>query len=101
VADGGNRNDQPRAEGHRTVDFSPWAEALGVRPDQVLGLHHARPDGALVFYAVRDEAGSTDVFSASVVRGRDGVLRPDSEPTVHPGLWEEIEADPGWRLRSQ
>jgi hypothetical protein len=59
----------------------------------VLSVRHPQRDRAQVFFARTDDSGATRVFSASVVRGEDGILRPDSEPIEHPGLWEEIDAD--------
>lgn len=82
---------RPRTEWHNAPEFAEFAEALGVPTVAILAVHQPQAEKSLVLYTP-DQAEET-LASATVERGPDGILVVTSEPVLHPGLWQEIQAN--------
>ena len=87
-----------RSEWRPRVDFAEVADALDVRTDQIMAARNPASAEVWVLFTPTDEEPPR-VFSATLRRGLDDVLRLDGDLTEHPGAWEEIVRSAEERLK--
>jgi hypothetical protein len=78
-----------RTEWHGRADFAEFADALGVRTDQIAAAQANEAMPLVVLYAPDDDE-PTLLWSATLKRGVDRVLFVATPPEPRPGLWESI-----------
>jgi hypothetical protein len=74
-----------------SVQFAEFAEVVGIRTELIFATHPESEGCWHILYTPDYDEGDHTMWSARLRRDGEGILRLDTVPQAHPGLWEQAE----------